>query len=48
MPEGYAVLNPGSVGQPRRVYNGDRADKRAQYLLLDTRSDPVRYKFCRV
>jgi len=48
MPQGDVIINPGSVGQPRRVHNGDPLDQRAQYLLLDTRADSVQYKFRRV
>jgi len=48
MPKGYILINPGSVGQPRLVHNGDCLDPRAQYLLLDTRNGQLRYKFRRV
>lgn len=42
-----ALINPGSVGQPRQP-NGEAADYRAQYLLLDTTTDRIRFQWRRV
>lgn len=47
LPADRALLNPGSVGQPRQP-NGEAADYRAQYLLLDTTTDRVRFQWRRV
>lgn len=47
IPPHQALINPGSVGQPRQP-NGEAADYRAQYLLLDTTTDRIRFQWRRV
>lgn len=47
IPMHQALINPGSVGQPRQP-NGEAADYRAQYLLLDTTTDRIRFQWRRV
>lgn len=47
IPPLQSLINPGSVGQPRQP-NGEAADYRAQYLLLDTTADPMRFQWRRV
>lgn len=47
IPPRQALINPGSVGQPRQP-NGEAVDYRAQYLLLDTTTDRIRFQWRRV
>jgi predicted phosphodiesterase len=42
------LINPGSVGQPRKLDESAAPDYRAKYMLLDTRDEQPRYKFRRV
>ena len=47
LPRYRALINPGSVGQPRFA-PGDPTDCRAQYMLLDTTKAPIRFQWRRV